>query len=205
VNILALGAHPDDIEYGCGGLLLLAARANHRVFLNVLTDGSGVASLDRRKEQEQSAALLGAEALIWGGFQDTRLTANRDLIVAIEETIEKVEPDMVLVNAPLDAHQDHKALASSAVTACRYVRRVLFYQDYTSLDFQPDTFADIGTVLEEKKKLLACHASQVNKKYPTGLDMLESVDALATYHGFMAKVKYAEGFKPLRNLLGMCG
>lgn len=201
MKILAFGAHPDDIEYGCGGCLLLAVKGKHDVFLNILTDGSGTTDADRRAEQERAAELLGAKDLIWGGFKDTELVANRKLIMAIEKALDKVRPDIVLVNAPHDAHQDHKALASCAVTACRYIHRVFFYQDYTTLEFDPDTFVEIGSVLEKKRELLACHASQVQKEYPTGLDMLESVNALATYYGFMAKVKYAEGFKPLRNLM----
>jgi LmbE family N-acetylglucosaminyl deacetylase len=87
------------------------------------------------------------------------------------------------------------------VTACRYIRRVLFYHDYTTLDFLPDTFVDITDVLKKKQQLLALHKSQVLKKYPTGLDMLENVSARASYYGFLAKIKYAEGFKPLRNLV----
>ncbi len=201
MNILAMGAHPDDIEYGCGGFLLQAAAAGHNVFLGVLTDGAATTDADRKTEQEASAQLLGAKDLLWGGFEDTYLSANRELIVAIESMLKAASPDCVLVNAPEDAHQDHKALGSSAITACRYIRRVFFYHDYTTLDFMPDTFVDVESVLEQKRQLLACHKSQVTKAYPTGLDMLESVNALATYYGFMAKVKYAEAFKPLRNLI----
>ena len=199
MKIVALGAHPDDIEYGCGGTLLQAANHGHEIYLNVLTDGLG--SVDRRKEQEAAARYLGAREVFWGGFKDTELTASRALIVSIEKTLSQVKPDVVFVNYPEDAHQDHQNLASSTITACRYIRQVFFYHDYTTLNFQPDTFVDIGPVLDRKKELIACHASQVKKTYPTGLDMLESVSALAAYYGFMAKVKYAEAFKPLRNLI----
>ncbi|MFA7160708.1 MAG: PIG-L deacetylase family protein [Kiritimatiellia bacterium] len=201
MKILAIGAHPDDIEYGCGGLLLKAVAAGHEVFLNVMTTGGINPDIDRRKEQENAAGFLGAKKLIWGGFQDTALSPNRELIVAVEKAIDAVSPGLVLVNYPDDAHQDHIALARCTTTACRYVKRVLFYHDYTTLDFTPDTFADITEVLEKKKLLLALHKSQVSKNYPTGLDMLENVSARASYYGFMAKVKYAEGFKPLRNLI----
>lgn len=203
MKILALGAHPDDIEYGCGGLLLLAVEKKHEVYLNIMTDGSAMNEAGRVAEQEKAAKVLGAKDLFWGRFADTKLVPNRELIKAIEKAIERVTPDMVLVNAPQDAHQDHEALASCAITACRYVKRVLFYHDYTTLNFEPDTFVDIGTVLEKKLQLLGVHASQVQKEYPTGLDILESVNALAAYYGFMAKVKYAEAFKPLRNLVSM--
>jgi len=201
MRILALGAHPDDIEYGCGGLLLMAAAASHEVFLNVMTEGDLNPKVNRRAEQDKATAFLGAKKLFWGGFKDTQLVPRRELIVAIENILAKVNPDMVLVNYPDDAHQDHVALARCAVTACRYIKRVLFYHDYTTLDFLPDTFVDITDVLEKKKQLLAFHQSQVQKEYPTGLDMLENVSARAAFYGFTAKVKYAEGFKPLRNLI----
>ncbi len=202
MKILAFGAHPDDIEYGCGGFLISAAQSKHEIYLSVLTNGSASAEPSCRvAEQEKAAELLGAKDLFWGNFHDTEMTPNRQLIVSIEKDLKKVAPDMVLVNAPEDAHQDHKALASCAITACRYITRVLFYHDYTTLNFQPDTFVDIGDVLEKKRLLLACHASQVSKAYPTGLDMLESISALAAYYGFLAKVKYAEAYKPLRNLM----
>ncbi len=201
MRILALGAHPDDIEYGCGGFLLMAVAASHEVFLNVLTEGDLNPRVNRRAEQEKATRFLGAQKLFWGGFKDTQLKPGRELIVALEHVIAKVKPDMVLVNYPDDAHQDHVALARCTVTACRYIQRVLFYHDYTTLDFLPDTFADITAFLEKKKQLLAFHQSQVRKNYPTGLDMLENVSARASYYGFAAKVKYAEGFKPLRNLI----
>jgi len=201
VNILALGSHPDDIEYGCGGALLIAVEKKHRVYMGVMTNGSATTNHNRVAEQEEAARFLGASDLFWGGFEDTRLQPNRKLITVIEGLLDKVSPEIALVNARADAHQDHQALANCAIAACRYVKRVLFYQDYTTVDFLPDTFIDIGRVLQRKAELLACHKSQVQKEYPTGLDMLESVHSLAAYHGFMAKVKYAEGFKPLRNLM----
>lgn len=203
MRILAIGAHPDDIEYGCGGLLLMAAAADHEVFLNVMTEGDLNPELNRRVEQEKATAFLGAKKLFWGGFKDTRVAAGREAIVAIENVLNQVKPDMVLVNYPDDAHQDHVALARCTVTACRYIKRVLFYQDYTTLDFLPDTFADITAFMEKKKHLLSFHQSQVQKAYPTGLDMLENVSANAAYYGFVAKVKYAEGFKPLRHLIAL--
>jgi len=77
---------------------------------------------------------------------------------------------------------------------------VLFYEAYTSLNFQPDIFVDIERILKRKIQSLEAHRSQISKSYPTGLDTLESVKSIATYRGFQAKVKYAEGFKALRFL-----
>lgn len=91
-------------------------------------------------------------------------------------------------------------LAECALAATRYVKRVLFYEDYTSMNFEPDIFVDIEDVLEEKQKIIKVYSSQVDKAYPTKLDMLESVKAIANFRGFQGKVKYAEGFRAFRFL-----
>jgi LmbE family N-acetylglucosaminyl deacetylase len=77
---------------------------------------------------------------------------------------------------------------------------VLFYEDYTSLDFNPEIFVDIAAVLADKIEAVKQHRSQVDRTHPGGLDMLESVRAVANFRGFQGKVQYAEGFKPLRYL-----
>ncbi|AKJ63887.1 PIG-L deacetylase family protein [Kiritimatiella glycovorans] len=201
MNLLAIGAHPDDIEYGCGGTLLKAADAGHRIHLLVMTCGIDEATAGvRQQEQERAADLLGAE-LNWGGFRDTSLVYGRELITVVESAVERIEPDLVLVNSPEDSHQDHRALAKSTSAACRYVKNLLYYHDYTSIDFRGHTFVDIGEVLGRKVDLLSAHASQTGKPNPAGLDMCASVRALAMYYGFVAKVRYAEAFDPLRVML----
>lgn len=201
MKILACGAHPDDIEYGCGGLLSKLIAEGHEVFMHVITDGGrGGDPAIRKAEQEKAAEVLGVRELIWGGFSDTELKFNRVLIENLENIVNRIEPDMVLVNSPCDAHQDHEALGKAAVTVCRYIKRVLFYHDYTTLNFNPSLFVDITDRLELKRNLILCHKSQVMRCYPTGLDLIESVNSMAAYFGFMAKVRYAEAFEPLRFL-----
>ena len=203
MNILAIGAHPDDIEYGCGGTLLKMKTdetANTHFFVATYGDFSAGATV-RKKEQEEALGFLGVKEIIWGEFKDTQLTVGKELIGRIEEAIEKCDPDIIFVNYPEDTHQDHRSLAESTIVASRYKRKVLFYEDYTSKNFEPDLFVDIEEVLGEKEELLKLHKSQVERSYPTGLDMVESVRAVANYRGFQAKVKYAEGFCALRYLL----
>ena len=93
MNILAIGAHPDDIEFGCGGTLIKYAQASHNVYLFVLTDGSfgGEANI-RRKEQEQAVKFMQAKGLFWGNFRDTELIDNRELILKIDEVIHSLKP-----------------------------------------------------------------------------------------------------------------
>jgi LmbE family N-acetylglucosaminyl deacetylase len=203
MNVLAIGAHPDDIEYGCGGTLLkLVKQQKAKIYFFVATHGEFGGEADVRiKEQEKAAELLGVKEIYWGGFMDTKLVVGKELIGRIEEAIQECDPDIIFVNYPDDEHQDHRYLAESAIVAARYSRKVLFYEDYTCKNYEPHMFVDIGDELDDKMKLLKMHKSQVERDYPTSLDMVESVKAVANFRGFQAKVKYAEGFSALRYLL----
>ena len=201
MNILAIGAHPDDIEFGCGGTLLKYSRGGHNVFLLVLTGGSfgGEPSI-RMKEQEDVANLMKTKGLFWGGFKDTELVDNRELISKIEDVMDKVKPHIVFLNYCDDVHQDHRAASHAGISATRYIEEVLYYEVPTTQNFEPDIFVNIQDILDEKMELLKIHASQVDKTRVENLTILESAESCATFRGFQGRVKYAEGFKALRIL-----
>ena len=204
MNILAIGAHPDDIEFGCGGTLLKYSRLGHNVNLMVITDGScGADGQLRRAEQEQSARFIGAKGVLWGGLTDTQVVDNHDLILKIEDAVKKTSPDIVFLNFYDDVHQDHRAVAQAGLSATRYIKEVLFYEVPTTLHFEPDIFTDIQEVLEDKLKLLGMHASQVHRTKVNNLSILESVKACVTFRGYQGRMKFAEGFKALRVLRGI--
>ena len=86
LRILAIGAHPDDIEYGCGGTLFRYVRNGHKVHLLVMTYGEkGGKHNTRREEQLRSAQLLGVEKVLWGDYCDTEIICSGELIREIEE------------------------------------------------------------------------------------------------------------------------
>jgi len=201
MNILALGAHPDDIEFGCGGTFLKFSKEEHNIYFLVLTKGEfgGDPEL-RQKEQKKAAELLGIRKIFWGGYTDTELPNDRIIITYIDKIIQEVNPDEVYVNYIDDIHQDHRILARCALAATRYIKKVFFYEDYTSCNFDPDIFVDIEDVLERKQNLIRLYETQVKKSYPTRLDMVETVKAMANFRGFQGKIKYAEGFKAFRFL-----
>jgi LmbE family N-acetylglucosaminyl deacetylase len=201
MNILAIGAHPDDIEFGCGGSLIKYARAGHNVYLLVLTNGEVGGNPDtRQKEQEEAVKIIGAKELFWGGFEDTQLVDNLNLILKIEGIVRKVNPDIVFLNNSQDVHQDHRAAAQAGLSATRYIKEVLFYEVPTTQGFEPDIFIDIGDVLEQKAELLKTHTSQTHKTRVENLNIVESAQSCANFRGFQGRVKYAEGFKALRVL-----
>jgi LmbE family N-acetylglucosaminyl deacetylase len=202
VNILAIGAHPDDIEFGCGGTLIQYSLRGHDVFLLVMTDGGrGGDPAERRKEQDEAARMLGAREVFWGGYQDTEILIERNLIQRVEDALQVVRPELVLAHFGDDTHQDHRHLSLAVVTATRYARNVLFYEGPTTANFTPSVFVDIDAVLERKLAALAAHGSQVAKTGVEALSVLDLARAGAHFRGIQGKVLNAEGFVPLRLFL----
>jgi len=170
-------------------------------FLLVLTDGSyGADPKIRKKEQEKAAQFIGIKELFWGGYKDTELICNRELIIKIDKVIEKIKPHIVYLNFWADIHQDHRAAAQASISATRYIKEVLFYEVPSTQHFEPDVFINIGDVLNDKLKLLKLHASQVKKTRVEDLTILESAKSCANFRGFQGRVKFAEGFKAVRIL-----
>ncbi len=199
MRILAIGAHPDDIEFGCGGTLIKYARQGHEVFLLVMSDGGGGGdSATRRGEQEVSARILRASKMFWGGYPDTAIPLDRALIQRLESVIREIQPDFIFVHYHDDTHQDHRHLATSTITATRYTRNVLFYEGPTTQNFSPSVFVDIDSVLEDKIASLQAHASQVGKTNIEGLSIVDIARSSAHFRGIQGRVRNAEGFAPLR-------
>ncbi|MBI3635266.1 MAG: PIG-L family deacetylase, partial [Candidatus Rokubacteria bacterium] len=199
---LAIGAHPDDIEYGCGGTLTLYAQKGHDVYLFVASDGALGGDPDvRRQEQQDSSLIVGAHEVFYGGYRDTEVPLNRDLIVRIESVIRQVTPTLIFVNFPDDTHQDHRNLAQGAVSATRYVPNFLFYEVPSTQHFTPNCYANIEKVLDKKLACLEAHRSQVTKTNIEDLSILELAVSCANFRGIQARVKYAEAFHSVRLLL----
>jgi len=204
MNVLALGAHPDDIEYGCGGMLTKYAERGHDVFLWVASDGElGGDGITRRQEQNDSALIMGVRKVFWGDYPDTEVPLNRELIVRLEQVLREVKPRMIFVNYPDDTHQDHRNLAQGTLSATRYVPNFLFYEGPTTQNFTPNCFTDIEKVLDRKLACLEAHRSQVAKTNIEDLTILELAVSSANFRGIQGRVKYAEAFQSVRLLLNL--
>ena len=200
MNILAIGAHPDDIEYGCAGTLIKYREQGHRIFLMVVTDGSCKGdSEERRSEQLESARIMGAEDVIFAGYRDTELTCSRDLIMAIEDVARKLQPDFGFVPYPDDTHQDHRALAQAAIPASRsIIKNVLYFEGLSSQNFNPTVYVDIGDVLQSKLACLEAHKSQVMNTYIQDMSIVDVARSAAHFRGIQGRVKHAEAFVSVR-------
>jgi LmbE family N-acetylglucosaminyl deacetylase len=166
----------------------------------VMTDGSnGGETSIRRKEQERSAEILGAEEILWGGFRDTDLEYQGKVLVdTIEESLRKIKPAFVLVNYHDDTHQDHRSLSAATVSAARNSKNVLFYEGPTSIDFNPTVFVDIDPCIDKKMEAIRAHDSQIHKTNIEGMSIIDIATAMAHFRGTQGRVKYGEGFQALR-------
>ncbi len=199
MNILAIGAHPDDVDFGCGGALLKYGEKGHNVYLLILSKGEKGGDPElRQREQESSARILKVKDLFFGGYLDTEITLDRELIITIENVLNKVNPDFIFVNYLDDTHQDHRNLARATMSATRHVKNVLFFEGPTTQHFTPNVFIDIETVLDKKLECLQTHTSQVSKTNIENLTIIEVAKSAANFRGIQGKVRYAEAFQSLR-------
>ncbi len=223
MNILAIGAHPDDIEMQCAGTLALYAQQGHKVFMAIATNGNvGSPTLSRteiakvrRREQEDSCAVIGAE-LIWMDFDDEWLFDDRATRTVFIDAIRRANPDVMIVHGPGDYHPDHRISGQIAQDAripatVRLVETLLpeipaiphlfFMDNPEGLGFEPEFFVDIETVLPIKRKMLACHESQnawVSDVVGKGLDLGDIMEKNATARGKQAGMAFAEGFREVK-------
>jgi LmbE family N-acetylglucosaminyl deacetylase len=204
MRILAIGSHPDDIEFGCAGTLIKAGQNGHETSILVMTRGGHGEREDVRvAEQEEAARLMGIKTVFWGDYEDTRIPMSTETIQFIESVIKEVGPDLIFVHSPHDTHQDHLHLAQATNSATRYIKNVLYYEGPTTQDFGPTVFEDIGGIIEEKLNALKAHSSQVMKTRIEDQSILDVARSTANYRGIQSRVKYAEAFLSSRLFLSI--
>jgi LmbE family N-acetylglucosaminyl deacetylase len=204
--VLAIGAHPDDIEFGCGAALLRFQRLGYATHGMVITDGANggppLAPLKPNRVQEavESGRTLGLQTLTALQLPDCGLFARRSEVrAAIETAIALWEPAVVLTHTPADLHLDHQLVFHATLEAARTVPTLLCYENpNTPSDFSPNLFVDVTPYLRWKMSALACHASQRRKSYIQP----EVVRSIARMRGNQAHVRYAEAFQVVRIRLG---
>ncbi len=183
-RVLAVGAHPDDIEFGAGGTLARWARDGSHVTMLIVTDGSKGSwdpdrtaedlAAQRTAEQQVAAATLGAGAVIHLGELDGELEVSMRLRRELCRHIRLARPDVMLTHDPwqrYQLHPDHRATGTVAIDAVIAARDPLFYPDQGlephrpaavllwSAD-APDHAEPIGDTVETKIAALLCHSSQ---------------------------------------------
>ena len=210
-NILAIGAHPDDIEFGCFGALKKHKDQGDNVTLLVMTQSdvkdahTGKLTRDSfisKKEADMAAEILGAE-LILGPFQDTKVPFDSTSVGFIENIIKEKEINWIYTHWAGDTHQDHINTLNATMAAARLVKNVLCYEQVplprmSTTHPVANYYVDITDTIDFK--LIGCqsHQSQITKFKEHGFDMLDNVKTLAKFRGNQCGLKYAEAFNILK-------
>lgn len=199
MNVLAIGAHPDDLEYSCFGTLAKHIKNGDKVHLLCVTFGAGGAlyasnpvRLNRTKESSESALRLGADGLHFLGFTVLEVSEVKpEIIDLIKEEIDRVKPRRVYVNSPYDTNQVHWTVSKSARIAARYVDEILFFETpSTTREFSPTMYVDITDTIGTKLDCLKTHESQLEIRPYLGE---EPVRTLAHYRYLKSRLGYSSG------------
>jgi LmbE family N-acetylglucosaminyl deacetylase len=194
--ILAIGAHPDDIELGCGGTIKAASEAGKRVVAVFMTKGEQSGNPEvRPKESIEALSLLGVKEVYFGDFPDTEISCSRQAIDFLEAFYAANKPQTVLTHTVNDIHQDHRQVGWISMSAFRNAPKILAYETpRVTPSFSPTYFIDITNSVNDKWAALKCHFSQKTKRYIT----YESMVNLASFRGSQVNVPAAEAFEVVR-------
>jgi bacillithiol biosynthesis deacetylase BshB1 len=221
VDVLAIGAHPDDVELACGGTLARLARDGRRVGMLVLTRGEASTRgsvEERRRELEASADVLGLASLDVLDCGDAALRTGKPEEDALIERLRFRRPELVLGPTPSDRHPDHRR-------AHRLVEAAAFYSglrgrsgvsgephrpgavfSYMQHDpFEPAFIVDVTDTWETKMRAIDCYLSQIHQpgaggardEPPTKVASREfrlAVEGRARHYGMLVGVEFGEPF-----------
>lgn len=200
-RVLAVGAHPDDVEIGVGGILGAHRDAGDSIAILTLSGGArGGSAADRHLESIAAAELLDAR-LFLEDLVDTRIDPAGATIDIVERVVDEIEPTVVYTHSAHDRHQDHRAVHTAVDVGTRRVRTVSCFQSPSAtIDFRPSRFVPIDSTIETKLRLLACFASQNGIR-----DYMEPdfVRASARYWSRFGGARYCEPLEVIRDTAGI--
>lgn len=218
MRVLAIAAHPDDLEISCAGTLAKYRQAGHQVWMCHVSNGNQghvVIMPDelreiRRQEFINSAKMIGAEPLTCDIDDLTIYGDCREHREKVMDIIRQVKPDVIITHSPQDYMPDHVAVsklvfdASFVATLPHYTTKYpyhelltpIYYMDtLAGLRFEPTEYVDISQTCELKLSMLKQHESQIKwMKDHDGIDFIEFVQTCARYRGLQCGAQYAEGF-----------
>ena len=198
--VLAIGAHPDDVEIGAGGTLLAHRTAGDTVAILTLSRGArGGDQAMRAREAQEAADVIGAR-LFLDDLEDTRIQEGDPTIGVIDAIITDLQPTVVYTHSVHDIHQDHRNVHRAVMVAARRVGRVYCFQSPSAtIDFRPTYFVAINEHLGRKLKAIETFGSQYTVRDYMEPDLIAST---ARYWSRYCAGNHAEPFETIRDRSG---
>ena len=196
-NIVAIGAHPDDVEYGCGGTLMRHVKRGDSVTFIVMSRGEkGGDPTARYDEAHMAAKKIGAKLRLLD-YPDADIPQGHEIISRLEKIIMELKPVRVYTHSVKDTHQDHRNVAFASIAAARFVPEILAYESPSLyLKFSPNYYVDISNYIDKKTNLLNAFTSQNGKDYMK----INAIRGLSQFRGLAPNVSHAEAFEVIRIL-----
>jgi LmbE family N-acetylglucosaminyl deacetylase len=205
MNILAIGAHFDDIELGCGGALAKHVASGDNVFAYVATKSgfTNHQNIEIRsnkiatQEGENAMDILGVK-LIKGSFNTLEVEFVDELNLEILKIVEENNIELVYSHWMGDIHHDHQAVARASLHSCRHVPRQLMYRSnwyHSNLEFKGNFYVDISDFWEKKKSSIEAHESEMER---TGRRWIEFFHNEAKNAGQRIGVEKAEVYEVVK-------
>lgn len=205
MNVLAIGAHFDDLELGCGGALAKHCQNGDKVIGFVATD-SGFSNLEGVQLRKNEIALMEAETasriigyeLVLGGISTFYLEYGEQIHCKLLKLIEENHIEMIYTHWVYDVHHDHRNLALATLHVARHVNRILMYRSnwYSSeKEFCENFFIDITETWAAKEKAIRAYQSEMDR---TGEAWLTYFKQEAVNNGLKIGTAYAEVFQVVR-------
>ncbi len=205
MKILAFGAHPDDVEFGCGGVLLEQIAYGHEVAVVCLTLGEAGSSgtpVQRKQETELAVKMLGARVDFWDIGGDCHIEYTNQNRLRIARKIREECPDIILIpTLDQNQHPDHRIVAELVRDASRLARykglqelldlpahavgSIWHFPVLAFPEHHPDVIVDVSNVIDQWREAMMCHESQMKHK-----NYLELILGRSRTWGLSAGVEY---------------
>lgn len=206
MNILAIGAHFDDVELGCGGVLARHARLGDNVYVFVATVSGFSNQYNQAVRSSESAlaearnamAILGVKELLCGNFRTLEVEFVDALNIEILKIVQEKQIDQVYAHWSGDIHHDHQAVSRASLHSCRHVPRLLMYRSnwyHSTLEFRGNFYFDITEFWQIKEQAVLAHVTEVDR---TGEKWISFFRNEAENAGQRIGVKYAEVFEVVK-------
>jgi LmbE family N-acetylglucosaminyl deacetylase len=218
MRVLAVGAHPDDLEILCGGTLARFVKEGHEVVMCHATLGdrgsfvhtSEEIAAIRSRESKRAAEICGAKEATLGLHDGEVNAADPEQRRLVVDLVRDARPDLIITHFPHDYMSDHNEV-SKLVFDCSFhatlplfdtgkphhdkVTPIYYMDTIMGVAFQPAEYVDVTDVIDVKRAMLEAHETQLTwLRDHDGVDIVEEMRAATRFRGLQCGVKYAEGF-----------